>query len=165
MMTKQLIRQKAIRMVNKQIIDFSFAATQIPSGQLADFQGQNVVLYFYPKDATPGCTNEAKEFAALHAQFQQLNAVILGVSKDNMASHERFKKKHNLPFELIADTNGEIAEMFQVFKEKSMFGKTFMGIVRSTFLIDPQGIIVAEWRGVKVAGHAQEVLQTLQDRS
>ena len=150
-------------MSNAKIIDFPFVATQIPAGHLADFRGRYVVLYFYPKDATPGCTNEAKEFAALHEQFQQSNAVIIGVSKDSIESHQRFKSKYDLPFELIADTDGKIAEMLEVFKEKSMFGKTFMGIVRSTFLIDPEGVIVAEWRGVKVTGHAQKVLQTLQD--
>ena len=152
-------------MAENKVVDFPFTATHTPAGHLADYRGQHVVLYFYPKDATPGCTNEAKEFAALHEQFQQLNTVVLGISKDSIASHERFKAKHNLPFELIADTDGKIAEMFQVFKEKSMFGKTFMGIVRSTFLLDPAGIIVQEWRGVKVPGHAAEVLRCVQNQA
>lgn len=138
---------------------FSFTATNDLHTKLSDYLGQHVVLYFYPKDNTPGCTQETQDFASLHHLFEQKNAIVFGVSKDSLTSHERFKKKYNLPFELISDPDGSICEAFNVFKEKSMFGRSFLGIERSTFLIDHTGNIVQSWRKVKVKGHAQAVLE------
>lgn len=128
-----------------------------------DAIGKYLILYFYPKDNTPGCTNESKDFRDLYAQFQKLNAEIVGVSRDSLASHKKFKDKYQLPFTLIADTDSKVCNIFKVIKEKSMFGKTALGLVRSTFLFDPQGNLLQEWRKVKVAGHAEEVLAAVQD--
>ena len=125
-------------------------------------RGKYLVLYFYPKDNTPGCTNESKDFRDLYQKFKQLNAEIVGVSRDSLVSHDKFRVKHELPFELIADTDSNICDLFKVIKEKSMFGKTALGLVRSTFLFDPEGNLVKEWRKVKVAGHAEEVLAAIQ---
>jgi thioredoxin-dependent peroxiredoxin len=140
---------------------FEFTATSSLQGQLSDYLGQYVVLYFYPKDNTPGCTKESQNFSQLHAAFRQKSAVIFGISKDSLSKHESFKKKHNMPFELIADPDGILCEAFDVTKKKSMFGKHFLGIERSTFLIDPKGYIINTWRKVKVAGHAQAVLDSI----
>ncbi len=126
-----------------------------------DLQGHWTVLYFYPRDNTPGCTNEAKDFRDLYPEFQALGAEILGVSRDSLASHEKFKAKLELPFDLISDPDETLCRLFDVIKEKNMYGKKVMGIERSTFLIDPEGVLRREWRKVKVAGHAQEVLETL----
>lgn len=126
---------------------------------LASFKGKkNVVLYFYPKDDTPGCTTEAKDFRDLMAEFTQADTVIIGVSKDDLASHDKFKAKYDLPFDLAADTDTSISEMFGVWAEKSMYGKTYMGITRATFLIDKKGVVVRVWPKVSVTGHAAEVL-------
>ena len=122
------------------------------------FHGRVVVLYFYPKDNTPGCTTEAMQFRDQHAEFVEAGAVVFGVSRDNMASHEKFKQNLELPFELIADTEEKLCHMFGVVKNKIMYGKKVKGIERSTFLIDTQGVLRAEWRGIKVAGHVDEVL-------
>lgn len=138
---------------------FSFSATSGLSGQLSDHLGKFVVLFFYPKDNTPGCTSESKDFAMLYDQFQANNAVVYGVSKDTLSSHERFKEKFSMPFELISDTDTSICQQFDVLKEKSMFGKRYMGIERSTFLICPEGKLLHSWRKVKVAGHAEAVLK------
>lgn len=129
--------------------------------KLASTRGQWVVLYFYPKDSTPGCTSEAKDFRDLHAQFIARNAQVIGVSRDTVASHARFAEKQQLPFPLIADTEQTWCQKFGVIHEKVLYGKHLMGIVRSTFLIDPEGKLVQEWRGVKVAGHAQAVLDSI----
>jgi len=126
------------------------------------FEGHYVVLYFYPKDNTPGCTKEAQEFQDLLDTFQKHNTIILGVSKDSIASHKRFSEKYQISFPLIADINGQLCEAFGVWCEKSMYGKKYMGIDRSTFLIDPRGIIQNVWRSVKVKNHAQEVLNVLE---
>ncbi len=126
-----------------------------------DLEERWTVLYFYPRDNTPGCTNEAKDFRDLYPQFQALGAEILGVSRDSLASHEKFKAKLELPFDLVSDPDETLCRMFDVIKEKNMYGKKVMGIERSTFLIDPQGVLRREWRKVKVASHAQEVLETL----
>jgi peroxiredoxin Q/BCP len=123
--------------------------------------GRKVVLYFYPKDATPGCTTEAMQFRDKHAEFVRAGAVVLGVSRDNMASHDRFKKNLELPFELVADTEEKLCHMFGVVKNKIMYGKKVKGIERSTFLIDAQGVLRQEWRGIKVAGHVDEVLDAV----
>ncbi len=124
--------------------------------------GKTSVIYFYPKDNTPGCSTEAQDFAAISADFQNLDCVIIGVSRDDVKSHCAFMKKFDLPFILAADETGEICEKFGVWKEKSMYGKKFMGIERSTFLIDENGIIQKIWRKVSVTNHAQNVLQHLQ---
>lgn len=130
-----------------------------------DTLGKYLVLYFYPKDNTPGCTNESKDFRDLYADFQKLNTEIVGISRDTLASHNKFKEKHQLPFTLISDTDSKVCDLFKVIKEKSMFGRTALGLVRSTFLFDPKGKLLQEWRKVKVAGHAEEVLRTVRDMS
>lgn len=128
---------------------------------LKSLLGKWVVIYFYPRDATPGCTTEAVDFRDLHKKFRKLNCEILGVSRDSVASHARFRAKQELPFELIADADETWCKAFDVIHEKVLYGKRHLGIVRSTFLIDPEGILRAEWRGVKVPGHAATVLEQL----
>ena len=126
-----------------------------------DLIGKNIVIYFYPKDSTPGCTKEGEDFRDLYKKFTLCNAVIFGVSRDSVASHEKFKTKYNFPFHLISDENESLCKLFDVIKEKNMYGRKYMGIERSTFLINDEGILVEEWRKVKVKGHAQAVLDTL----
>jgi len=126
-----------------------------------DFKGTNLVVYFYPKDDTSGCTQEGLDFKAAHAQFKKRNTVILGVSPDGVASHEKFKAKHGFPFELVADEDKTLANAFGVWVEKSMYGRRYMGIERSTFLIDATGVLRAEWRKVKVKGHVEAVLEAV----
>ncbi len=128
---------------------------------LASLRGKWVVVYFYPKDNTPGCTSEAKAFRDLAPQFAARNASIVGVSRDSPKSHQRFTEKHALPFPLVADTDETWCKAFDVIHEKSLYGRLHLGIVRSTFLIDPEGNLAAEWRKVKVAGHAQAVLDAI----
>jgi peroxiredoxin Q/BCP len=129
---------------------------------LASFKGKkNVVLYFYPKDDTPGCTTESKDFAALHATFEKANTVVIGISKDDLKSHDKFRAKYDLPFDLASDDAG-ITEVFGAWGEKNMYGKKYMGIVRSTFLIDKAGKIARSWPKVNVTGHAEEVLKAAQ---
>jgi thioredoxin-dependent peroxiredoxin len=125
---------------------------------LGDFAGKRVVLYFYPKDATPGCTSESRDFAAQAAEFEAANAVILGVSRDSLNSHERFRAREGLPFDLLSDTEEALCNAFDVIRMKNMYGKQVRGIERSTFLIDEQGLLRREWRKVKVPGHVAEVL-------
>ena len=146
--------------INKKIPEFSVSTTagQIQSKNL---QGKNVVLYFYPKDNTSGCTQQGQDFRDKHTSFQKQQTIILGVSRDSLSSHEKFKEKQNFPFELISDQDEKLCTLFDVIKEKSMYGKKYMGIERSTFLIDPKGSIVKSWRKVKVKGHAQEVLDSI----
>ena len=129
--------------------------------ELKSLRGSWLVVYFYPRDATPGCTTEARDFAALHKKFSKLNCAILGVSRDSTASHARFRSKQELPFQLIADVDESWCKAFDVIHEKVLYGKRHLGVVRSTFLVDPEGILRAEWRGVKVTGHAPEVLERL----
>ena len=131
--------------------------------KLADFAGQWLVLYFYPKDNTPGCSTEAIDFTALSPQFQQLNAVILGVSPDSEKSHCRFIEKHNLTIQLLSDPEHQLAEIYQVWGLKKFMGKEYMGIKRSTFLIDTQGNIAYIWSNVKVKAHAEAVLKKLEE--
>ena len=128
---------------------------------LSDYRGRKVVLYFYPKDGTPGCTSEAKEFRDNIKEFERENAVILGVSKDSVESHQKFKKKHNLPFTLLSDPEGRVLDLYGVWKKKGLYGRTFMGIERTTFLIDEKGIIKGIHRKVRVKGHAQVCLLDL----
>ncbi len=130
---------------------------------LSDLRGKNVVLYFYPKDDTPGCTIEAQDFSAKIAEFKKLDTVILGVSKDNIDSHCKFSQKYNLSFNLISDENQELCNAYGVIKEKSMFGKKYMGIDRSTFIINKKGSIAKIFRSVKVNGHVDEVLEFLKN--
>jgi len=149
--------------VNKALPEFEALATSGVTFSPQAFLGKCVVLYFYPKDATPGCTTEAMQFRDKHKEFVKAGAVIFGVSRDNMASHEKFKGNLELPFELIADTEEKLCHMFGVVKNKIMYGKKVKGIERSTFLIDAQGVMRAEWRGIKVAGHVDEVLKAVKD--
>ncbi len=133
---------------------------------LADFNGRYVILYFYPKDNTPGCTTEAIGFRDFYNELTSLNAVVLGVSTDNLISHEKFALKQNLPYMLLADTDKTVSLAYGVYQEKSMYGKKYLGIVRTTFLIDPQGRIAKVYTKVKVATHAKEIvhdLRSLQD--
>jgi len=130
---------------------------------LKDFQGKWLVLYFYPKDNTPGCTIEAKDFTQLKKEFEKMNAVIIGVSKDSVKSHCSFIEKQGLKIDLLSDENQEMLESYKVWDKKKFMGREFMGIIRSTFLINSEGKIVAEWSPVKVNGHAQEVLDKLKE--
>ena len=130
---------------------------------LGDFKGKNVVLYFYPKDDTPGCTIEAQDFSKKAPEFEKLDCVIFGISRDSVKSHCNFIEKYNLSFNLLADINGEVCDKYGVIKEKSMFGKKYFGIDRSTFLINKMGKIARIWTSVKVKGHVEEVLKSLSE--
>jgi len=147
--------------MNRVVGDFKAEITGDKTVSLKELRGKNVVIYFYPKDATPGCTQEGQDFRDLHAKFKRANTVIFGVSKDSLASHEKFKEKQSFPFDLIADTEEKLCQKFDVIKEKNMYGKKYMGIERSTFLIDADGKLRGEWRKVKVKGHAEEVLEAV----
>jgi thioredoxin-dependent peroxiredoxin len=131
---------------------------------LSDFKGKYVVLYFYPKDMTPGCTTEACDFRDFHDQFTELEAVILGVSPDPIEKHQKFVEKHGLPFLLLVDENHKVAEQYGVWKLKKNFGKEYMGIERSTFVIDKDGILIKEWRKVKVKGHVEDALAFIKEQ-
>ena len=147
--------------VGKKVQDFNAAAT---GGEirLSALQGSKVVLYFYPKDNTPGCTTQGGDFRDRHDAFRAAGAVVFGVSRDSMRSHEGFKTKHEFPFELISDPQEDLCSLFEVMKMKNMYGKQVRGIERSTFVIDAGGKLVREWRGVKVPGHVDEVLEYVQ---
>ncbi len=148
-------------MIDQTVDDFSLPATSDRAFTLSACRGSIVVLYFYPKDSTPGCTTEAQQFRDLYPQFVKAGAVVVGVSRDGIKSHENFKARQNLPFDLLADTEELLCARFAVIKMKSMYGKQVRGIERSTFVIDRQGVLRREWRAVKVAGHAQAVLDFL----
>ena len=145
-------------MIDSQIPNFSLPATSGQTFDLAAQRGNAVVIYFYPKDSTPGCTTEGQQFRDLYDQFQAAGAIVLGVSRDSLKSHENFKAKQNFPFELGSDADEALCNLFGVMKLKNMYGKQVRGIERSTFVIDRNGVLRREWRGVKVPGHAQEVL-------
>ena len=145
-------------MENQIVANFELPGTGGTLFRPADYRGQCVVLYFYPKDNTPGCTTEGQDFAALHPQFAALGAKVFGISRDSLKSHEGFKAKLNLPFELLSDADEQACELFAVIKMKNMYGKKVRGIERSTFAIDAGGIVRRAWRGVKVPDHAAEVL-------
>ena len=138
--------------------DFTLPATGDKTVKLSALRGHPVVLYFYPKDSTPGCTQEGQDFSARHAEFARHGAVILGVSRDSLKSHENFKAKQEFPFDLLADTEEKACQRYDVIREKNMYGRKVIGVERSTFLIDAEGRLVREWRKVKVKGHADEVL-------
>ena len=146
----------------KPVPDFEAAATGGPF-RLSAQRGSVVVLYFYPKDSTPGCTMEGSDFAAAHAKFRRAGAMVVGVSRDSLKSHESFKSKMNFPFELISDPDEALCELFGVMKLKNMYGKQVRGIERSTFVIDAAGRLAREWRGVKVPGHVDEVLAAVKE--
>ena len=141
--------------------DFTLTADDGKEVSLRDYRGKNVVLYFYPKDGTPGCTQEAIEFRDMAAEFEKEDAVILGVSKDSVKSHQKFKQKHELPFTLLSDPKGKVLDRYGVWKKRSLYGRTFMGTERTTFLIDGTGIVRKVYRKVKPKGHAQICLLDL----
>lgn len=143
--------------------NFEAISTGDKSIQLSDYRGKYLILYFYPRDNTPGCTTEGQNFRDKIAKFSALNAVILGVSRDSVRVHEGFKAKQNFPFDLLSDQEEKLCTLFDVIKMKNMYGKKVQGIERSTFLIDPNGILIHEWRKVKVKVHIDEVLQTLKE--
>ena len=145
--------------IDQTVPDFTAAMTSGKTFQLSGQHGKNIILYFYPKDNTPGCTTESIAFRDLYAEFQLKNTEIFGISRDSLRSHEGFKAKLDMPFELISDPEEVLCSLFGVMKMKNMYGKTVRGIERSTFIIDATGKLVKEWRGVKVAGHVDEVLE------
>ena len=147
--------------MNRVVGDFTADSTRGKKIRLRDLRGQHVVLYFYPKDSTPGCTLEGQDFRDLHARFKRQNTVILGVSRDSIASHEKFRAKQNVPFDLLSDPDEKLCRKFDVTREKNLYGRKFMGVERSTFLIDAGGKLRSEWRKVKVKGHATEVLESV----
>ena len=148
--------------LNMTVPDFSAQMTGTKPFQLSQFRGKKLVLFFYPKDNTPGCTTESLQFRELYPIFQQAGTEIIGISRDSIRSHDGFKSKLDLPFELISDADEMVCTMFDVIVMKSMYGKKVRGIERSTFIIDAAGQIVKEWRGVKVPGHVDDVLEFVQ---
>lgn len=144
--------------VGKKVPAFKLSATGEQSISLSSLKGKNIVLYFYPKDNTPGCTREGQAFRDNIAKFKRQNCIVLGVSRDTVRTHENFKAKHKFPFDLLSDTEEELCTLFDVIKLKNMYGKQLLGIERSTFLIDDKGVLIQEWRKVKVDGHVDEVL-------
>ncbi len=149
--------------LNRVIPKLKLPATGDTTIDLKDLRGSKVVVYFYPKDSTPGCTTEGQDFAANHGKFKRQKTVILGISRDSVASHEKFKAKYNFPFELLSDSEEKACAIFDVIKEKNMYGRKVMGIERSTFLIDEAGKLRQEWRKVKVKGHVDEVLAAVKE--
>jgi len=145
--------------VGKPVPSFTAQATGDQRIQLSDFKGKNLVLYFYPKDHTPGCTTQGQDFRDRYQDFLDANTAVFGISRDSLRTHENFKAKQNFPFELISDPDEELCKLFDVIKLKKLYGKEYMGIERSTFLIDKEGILRQEWRKVKVKGHVDEVLE------
>ncbi|WP_086480745.1 peroxiredoxin [Oceanospirillum sanctuarii] len=148
--------------LNQPVADFTAEATNETTVNLAALKGKNVVIYFYPKDNTPGCTTEGQDFRDHHAEFEAANTVVFGVSRDSLRVHTNFKAKHEFPFELISDPEEALCKHFDVIKLKKNYGREYMGIERSTFLINAEGVLVQEWRKVKVKGHAAEVLEAAQ---
>ncbi len=149
--------------VGKKVPDFTLPATGDQDISLSDFKGKSVVVYFYPKDSTSGCTTEGQNFRDKIATFRRRKTAILGVSRDSIRSHENFKEKQAFPFELLSDADEKLCKLFDVIKEKNMYGRKVMGIERSTFLIDDKGVLRREWRKVKVPGHVDEVLEAVKE--
>lgn len=149
--------------LNEKIPNFNATATSDTDVNLDSLKDHKTVIYFYPKDNTPGCTTEGQEFRDAIEAFREANTVIYGVSRDSLRTHENFKAKHEFPFELISDPDEEFCKLFDVIKLKKLYGKEYLGIDRSTFLIDEDGVLIKEWRGVKVKGHVSEVLTACQE--
>jgi len=149
--------------VGSKVQNFSLEGTSNLQFNLKDFAGKNIIIYFYPKDSTPGCTNEGIDFKDLYVSFKNLNTEIFGISRDSLKSHENFKAKYNFPFELLSDPDEVACQLFDVIKMKNMYGKQVRGIERSTFIINIQGELIQEWRGVKVNGHVVEVLDFIKN--
>lgn len=141
--------------------DFTLPATGDQKINLRSLRGENVVLYFYPRDNTPGCTTEGQDFKTMHKQFLKNNTVILGISRDSLAAHEKFRNKFKFPFDLVSDEDEVACKAYDVIKEKNMYGKKVVGIERSTFLIDATGTLKKEWRKVRVKGHVEDVLEAV----
>ena len=148
-------------MLDQKLADFSLPTTSGQTFTLSQQAGKQVVIYFYPKDSTPGCTTQGQNFRDLHEEFVKAGAVVLGISRDSLKSHENFKAKQGFPFELGSDADEAVCNLFGVIKQKMMYGKQVRGIERSTFLIDGEGVLRREWRGVKVPGHVEAVLDAV----
>ncbi len=149
--------------IGKKVPDINLPATGEKDIKISDLKGNNVVLYFYPKDSTPGCTREGQDFRDNHLKFKRRNTIVLGVSRDSIKSHEKFREKQQFPFELISEHEEKLCALFDVIKMKNMYGKQVRGIERSTFLIDKNGNLAKEWRKVKVDGHVEEVLEAAKE--
>ncbi len=145
--------------IDQPVSDFQIPATSDKTVALSDLKGKQVVIYFYPKDSTPGCTTEGQGFRDHYAQFQAANTEVFGVSRDSLKSHENFKAKQGFPFELLSDKDEALCQLFEVIKLKKLYGKEYLGVDRSTFLIDKDGVLRHAWRGVKVPGHVEAVLE------
>ena len=150
--------------INSHIPDLTLEGTNNTTFSISNFVGKNLIIYFYPKDSTPGCTNESIDFKDNYEIFQKLNTEIFGISRDSLKSHEKFKAKYSFPFELLSDADEIACNLFDVIKMKNMYGKKVRGIERSTFLINTEGKLINEWRGVKVNGHIQELIEFLQNQ-
>jgi thioredoxin-dependent peroxiredoxin len=148
--------------VGARVPDFSLPSTGGGTFRLKDLAGEKLVLYFYPRDNTPGCTLEGQQFAALNARFTKAGVTVFGISRDSIASHEKFRDQMGYPFALLSDGDERVCKLFDVIREKNMYGRKVLGVERSTFLIDPKGVLRQQWRRVKVEGHAQEVLAAAQ---
>ena len=149
--------------VGKKVPDFKALLDNEETFKLSENKGKNLVFYFYPKDNTPGCTKEGEDFRDNYSVIKKLNTEVIGVSKDSVASHQKFIKKFNFPFNLISDENEKVCNLFNVIKEKNMYGRKYMGIERSTFLIDTNGKLVKEWRKVRVKGHVDDVIESIKE--
>ena len=149
--------------VGKKVRDFKALLDNEETFKLSENNGKNLVFYFYPKDNTPGCTKEGEDFRDNYSVIKKLNTEVIGVSKDSVASHQKFIKKFNFPFNLISDENEKVCNLFNVIKEKNMYGRKYMGIERSTFLIDTNGKLVKEWRKVRVKGHVDDVIESIKE--
>ena len=150
-------------MVGKKVPKFEALLDNKKTFKLSETKGKNLVLYFYPKDSTPGCTKEGEDFRDQNKNFIEHNTIVIGVSRDSVGSHEKFIGKYNFPFNLISDEDEKVCNLFDVIKEKNMYGRKYMGIERSTFLIDKNGMLVKEWRKVKVKGHVDDVLEAVKE--
>ena len=149
--------------VGKRVKNFTLPATGDKDLSLQDFSGRSLVIFFYPKDNTPGCTREGQDFRDLYEQFTAAGADMVGVSRDSVRTHQNYRNKHGFPFHLLSDKDEALCKQFDVIKEKKLYGRTYMGIVRSTFLVGPDGTLLREWRNIKVPGHAQAVLEAVRE--
>ena len=149
--------------VGKKVPDFKALLDNEETFKLSENKGKNLVFYFYPKDNTPGCTKEGEDFRDNYSVIKKLNTEVIGVSKDSVTSHQKFVQKFNFPFNLISDENEKVCNLFNVIKEKNMYGRKYMGIERSTFLIDANGKLIKEWRKVRVKGHVDDVIESIKE--